>query len=111
MEMERFGIQSLATMEGGKIARQFERAIRHAILDATENPNNEKARKVVIQFNSTPCPPESGENLDRVDVTALVRQVTPTHSSAVHTMKVGKAGVLSYNPGSPDEPNQGTLDE
>lgn len=111
MTVERFGIASLATMEDGKIARQFERAIRHAILDATENPNNEKARKVVIQFNITPCTPESGDTLDRVDVTALVRQVTPTHSGAVHTMKVGKAGVLTYNPVSPDDPDQGTLDK
>lgn len=108
-----FGIDTLATFDGGRLADVFGERLREVLADLSDRPRLAKARKITLSFTFEPASDEDGGALhDDVEVSYDVRASIPPvkFGGCVMEPKADGTGLL-FNALSPDNPHQGTLDE
>ena len=109
MALEKFDITSLATIDGGEIREAFEDALKRCRLDCQSRPGVQKPRKVSITANLVPICDDNGK-LGSCDVQFEVTDSLPKRVSPNYNMKATRTGLL-FNEESPQDVNQGTLDD
>lgn len=109
MALEKFDLRQLAAIDEGKIAEDFEDALREVERDCRSRPMLDKDRTVAIVLKMRPVADADGKLLE-VKTTFDVKSGKPVTSSKVYHMAAGRGG-LFYNELSPDDAKQLTLDE
>lgn len=69
---------------------------------------DERVRKLIITIT---LQPRNDNDIRDVIVGAKIKTQIPDTESPIGVMKAQKDGKLTYNDASPDEPDQGTLDQ
>ncbi len=109
MTVEKFDLSSLVTIDEGRVRDLFEQALKRCRDDCHERPGVSKARKVTLSATLTPvCSPEGA--MGSCDVQFEVDDSLPKRVSPCYNMKAARGGLL-FNEMSPDDINQGTLDD
>ena len=109
MALEQFTLQTLSTVDDGRIAVAFEQALRRCELDCRDRPTLDKARTISIDAKLTPRVDESGRDLLEVLVQFEVRDSQPVRTSKVYHMVAARSG-LYFNELAPEDARQLTLD-
>lgn len=107
MALEKFKIDTLATIDQGRIKEAFEQAFARLVEDCKDRPELKKPRKLALTIDVAPRT-EQG-SLESVDVTFALKERIPNRESRTYNMTAGRGGVL-WNEISPDEVRQKTLD-
>ena len=96
MALEKFKIDTLATIDQGRIKEAFEQAFARLVEDCKD---------LTIDV----APRTEQGSLESVDVTFALKERIPNRESRTYNMTAGRGGVL-WNEISPDEVRQKTLD-
>lgn len=109
MTLEKFGVSSLAFLDGGRIREAVEQALERCRADCDDRPAEKKSRRLSLEIAFIPeCDPKG--RLTGVDVSFKVVEKLPPRVSAVYAMKP-RGKDLYFNELSPDDPDQMTIDE
>lgn len=94
--------------DGGYWRKVIDDAIAEACLDIRARPFLEKARKISIELEIVPS--KNAQKLGDCVWGIAVDKKRPRDVSPAHAARAGEDGRIIYNPGSPDDVDQGTLD-
>ncbi len=109
MAVEKFELASLVTIDGGRIREAFEQALKRCRDDCHDRPGVAKVRKVSLVATLAPvCAPDG--SMGSCDVQFEIDDSLPKRVSPSYNMKAARGGLL-FNELSPDDVNQGTLDD
>ena len=114
--LEKFSLASLATIDNGRIAANFQQLLDAAIRDCQDRPNDEKPRKLLIEMQI--CPVTGIVNgqviCENVNGAFQLKSTVPTRKTAVYSFglrTVGKENkpTLIFNNASLDNADQATF--
>ncbi len=108
MAMQKFTLDNLNDLDGGKAALAFEHHVRRAALDCMDRPGDDKARTVVLQISLKPVMEPGGDCVE-VEAQIHAKSTVPPHKTKAYSFGLRKNGVLVFNPDSPDAVDQKTL--
>ena len=103
-----FSAQSLATIDGGRIAAAINQELKKAALDCDDRPGEKRARKINVALEMVPVLDEKGL-ADSVKVRATIKATHPDRRSRVFDMSLRKGGKLAYDEESLENVDQQTL--
>lgn len=105
-------LSTLTGLDLGKVDAAFQIELQKCIKDLMDRPGDEAKRSVVLQLDMIPEHAVSGV-CETAQVEFTVAAKVPVKRSRVFSMKVNASGggALLFNPESPDDASQGTLDE
>ena len=106
--LEKFGIDSLKEMDGGRVRITWEQLMNLARLDCEDRPGEKSARKVALVAIIEPVTNQAGD-FEYADVRFEFDHKFPKKHTATYRMKSERGG-LFFNDLSKDNPDQGTLD-
>lgn len=109
MAYQKFTVESLGILDGGRIKEAIEQAIKRAELDCKDRPLVKEARTVSLQIHFQPKVDEGGD-LGIIDVSFDVVEKAPKRKSRIYEMAT-KRGGLFFNEMSPEDVAQTTLDD
>lgn len=107
MATMRFGLGSLAMIDGGRVRLAFDDAIKRCEDDCIDRPGEKAARTVKLTIELTPRIDPSGA-LDSVDATCRVTDAVPMRRSRSYNLRVSGQGLL-FDELSVADAHQGTL--
>lgn len=107
--LKSFDLQSLARIDGGRIAIAFEQALRRVVQDCDDRPGEDRARTVTMSLACKPVLDSDGLCED-CDVQISVTDSVPKRKSKIYNMSLRKGGHLLFNDDSLDNVDQETLD-
>lgn len=105
-----FSIDALGQVDGGKVSRAIDLAIRSVTQDCCDRPGDDRARKVLVTIDLTPQPDEYGV-CESAALQFHIKTAVPARRSRVVQMATNANGALEWNPASEDNIRQRTLDE
>lgn len=104
-------LETLSKLDNGTVPKQFDALVQAAMRDIEDRPHDTKPRKVVLTLDMWPRDVKA----DRVGFQFTFKSSVPAYKSDEHdaTLKhvSGQKMGLFFNPESPDDVSQGTLDE
>lgn len=105
-------LSTLTGLDLGKVDAAFQMELQKVIKDIMDRPGDESARTVSLDLMIKPEHAVSGV-CETAEVEFKVEAKVPAKRSRVFSMRVNPSGggVLTFNPESPDDAEQGTLDE
>ena len=109
MALEKFNLESLGDLDGGRVAAAFEQALKRCRMDCEDRPGVRAPRKINVVLTIEPNMTEKGD-LQSVQVDAQISETLPKRQSASCQMAVDGEAIY-FNDLSPDNPKQGTLDD
>src|SRR5262245_48801424 len=109
MPLQKFQIESLATIDEGRIKAAFEQLLHDLVQDCHDRPELESSRKLTLTVTVKPSTMERGE-LRAVDLAFDLKPTTPKRESRTYNMMTVRGGI-AYNELSPNEARQRTLDD
>lgn len=104
-------LSTLEHLDGGKIMRQVNHAIRQAVADVIDRPGNGNDRKVVLELSFAPSLDGEHAALDTVGLVGRIRVKIPDAQTVQYPMLPRADGTLGFSPSSPQDPRQGSLYE
>lgn len=108
-ELLEFSLDTLAKIDGGRIAQAFALALRRCEADCRDRPGLQEPRKIGIQVTLTPVAGDDGD-LESCRVQFQVVDSQPRRKSKAYDMRA-EGGRLLWNELSPDDVRQMTLDQ
>ncbi len=105
--LEKFTMDTIAEMDGGRIKAAFTQALKRLEDDCKDRPALKKARELHLVMTMTPVP--DGADLDSVNVTFKIKESIPKRESKSYNMQAVRGGLL-FNDASPEDVKQKTLD-
>lgn len=109
MALELFTVESLATMDGGRIKVAMEAALARLVADCRDRPADDRARKLTLTIALAPVSDDGGQ-LSELQVTFDIGESIPKMRSKAYSMGAARGGLL-FNDLSHDDVRQGTLDQ
>ena len=107
---QKFSIGNLNALDDGKVQVALDRELTKIANDMSQRPGDKTARKLQLEVMFTPSANELG-NCDAAMMEFTIKTVLPPRRSATYSVGVAGNGTLVFNDASPDNVNQGTLDE
>lgn len=102
-------LSNLKNLDLGKVDAAFTNEVKKVVADMVDRPGDSTPRSIVLKFDFTP------EAINGVCETAGVEFALhtklPPKKTRRYSMGVHPAGGLIFNPESPENVHQGTLDE
>jgi hypothetical protein len=108
MAIEKFRLESLATIDGGRIKEAFEQAFARLVADCHDRPDLKAARKLGLIVIVEPI--SDGGTLNSIDVNFEMKDSLPKRESRSYNMALDQGGHVVFNELSPEEIRQRTLD-
>lgn len=108
--IERFTLDSLRDLDGGAIRAAIDRDLEAAARDCVQRPMDSTVRTVTVTINLKPAPEQNG-TAEHCAVNVESRVKLPKRRSRVVDMRVSATGQLGFNPDSPDNVEQRTIDD
>lgn len=109
MSLTEFKMESLTTIDDGRVAVAFEHALRRAEIDCRDRPAVGKARTVTLTAQLVPRTDEQGKELLEVLVQFKVDDSLPARGGKVYHMLAGKSRGLFFNEMAPEDARQLTI--
>ena len=108
---KKFAIENLPEVDDGKIKLAVNRAIQQAYDDMVQRPGDRSKRKVSLDIEFTPMADDDGL-LHSVSTEFAIGVKVPERRSKPYPMEphAGSKSLL-FNPASPEDPHQHTIDE
>jgi hypothetical protein len=106
--LQKFTLESLKDLDGGKAGMAFEQHVRRASLDCLDRPGDESARKVTLEAVIVPVRNDDG-TCDGVTIQFHSSSAVPKHRTKLYSMALRANGMLAFNPDAPDNVNQSTM--
>jgi len=107
MTLEKFTLETVANMDGGRIRTAFEQALKRIEADLKDRPGVKAARKLELVLDLTPV--ADGGELDSVNVKFRIKDNVPKRESKAYNMQAVPGGLL-FNDASPEDVKQKSLD-
>lgn len=104
-------LESLKTLDLGKIDLAFRRELRACVEDIRDRPNEQAKREVHLVLELVPDKPDRTGEVETARVTFKIWAKAPKRQSRTYSVGVQKDGNLLVNDMSPDDISQGTLDQ
>lgn len=111
MGMVKVGLETLQQLDGGGIVAEFNEELKRCINDCLYRPHDTKPRKAVLQISVVPIPPTGAGVVEHANISAQIKSSIPVVTSREFEARVYGNGTLGINPASPDDVEQGTLDD
>lgn len=109
MTVKKFDLESIVTIDGGRVNEAFAQALRRCELDCGDRPATPDSRKINLTCELVPVCSPSGE-LESVNVSFQIKDNLPTRKSSKYNMKATVGGML-FNELSPEDVRQATIDD
>lgn len=103
-------LETLKDLDSAKTNAIFNAHLKRCVADCHDRPADEKPRKVVMEVTLTPVLDKVTMDCEEVQVQIHVTDSIPKHRTKVYSMGINRAGALLFNPDSPNNVNQGTLE-
>lgn len=103
-------LSALKDLDMGKVDVAFDEHVARALRDIEERPGDQKARRVLLDISFTPAEPDG----NTVHAEFSMKSSVPVHRTRKYEMavrRVGQKSVAVFNPESPVDIHQGTLDD
>lgn len=104
-----FTLETLCTIDDGRIKEAFEQALRRCESDLRDRPNMNKARTISLEAELVPVTDDAGALLE-VKVHFQVKDRQPARETKTYHMSAARGGGLFYNELAPEDARQLTLD-
>ncbi len=108
MTLHYVNLESLKTLDGGRVSEAFDQAVRRAVADCDDRPAEKKPRVVMLQATLVPIVDEGGM-LDGVNCDFQVRDKLPTRKSKVYNFGLKQDGKLFFSDEDPTNHRQLTF--
>lgn len=108
MSLQKFTLDSMTDLDGGKASEAFDLHVLRAAMDCLDRPGDTKPRKVKLEVSLVPVIEADG-TCDRVNVQIHASSAVPTHRTRAYSFGLRRGGQLVFDADSPDNVNQGTL--
>ncbi len=111
MSLQRFSLNNLPDLDGGRALETFQNSLRVAVKDCMDRPGDKRVRKVVLQMTLTPVARIDGTSIDcdGADANFQVKTMLPHYETQPVNFGVQQSGDLIFNPDSPRDHKQTTL--
>lgn len=106
MGKENLTLENIHLIDEGVVSEEWMHKLNQIRADISDRPMLMKPRTITLEMELTP----SADSTMAVDVRFKIKNKVPPSGSRVYEMGVGQMG-LSFNPASPHNINQRTLDE
>ena len=111
MARVKLSLDSLMELDGGRAAMAFQHELEKIVQDLDDRPGDKTARKVMIQLSIMPEQTDNGSAVTS-EVAFRVKSSVPDRKTTSYRMKIDPiAKCLTFNPHSPEAPEQQTFDE
>lgn len=113
MAKETFNIDSLKGISGGRVVEALEQAIHRCGKDVVDRPGVKGARVVMLQVSVAPVAQADLHDPNSNAIASIqctIRESVPDRKSEPFNVEVRGNGALIFNPASPNNVRQGTLD-
>ena len=113
MSRDTLTIESLGTIDGGRVKLAWEQALQRLQQDCLDRPRLKDARKLNLAVLIVPKmddEAEEGSALESCDVQFVLTEALPKRRTKVYDMSVAPGGLV-YNEQAPERAGQRTLDE
>lgn len=107
--LQKLGFESLSTLDGGSVDKQFEAALKRASLDCQQRPGESRARTITLKVTVVPVVDQSGFCED-VEWDAVVFDKIPSYKSSKFSASLRRDGSFVFTDDSLVDPKQGKLD-
>ena len=110
MAKQRLTLAALTGLDSGTAAAVFQNEMRKAVADCTDRPGLDTPRKVMLEVTIAPVTDSRGV-CEHANVDFKVHSSIPHQKTRQYQMEVDSRGELLFNPESPDDVHQQTIDE
>ena len=107
---KQFNMGNLVELDNGKGNAAILFAIGQAVRDVNDRPGEKAKRKVTVTYEFTPGLDPDTLVLDVVNMQIKIKTGIPDRHTTIYPMLPGKDGTLLFEPASPFNPRQQTLD-
>lgn len=107
---QKFSLETIASMDGGRLAIALAEAIKRMESDCRDRPSLDKPRTVTFMIGMRPVADPDSDELAEVTVKFSIGEKIPKRESLQYTMKPTAKGLI-YNDLSKDNPDQTTIDD
>ena len=108
--MKTLALGSLADLDNGKVNMAVNQAIRRCGNDCADRPGDSRKRTLTIKVDFVPVLEVDSGVLDVVNVGFKIDTKLPADQSTEYPMTPSPGGLMEFNPASPHDPRQYTLD-
>lgn len=108
-QLHELTMQSLASMDGGRIAEAFAQSLKRVLLDCEDRPHEPKPRIITVQCEFTPDGADTDSTCDEVRMKALVADSVPKRQTRPYSMRLRAGGKAAFNDESLDNVDQMTF--
>lgn len=102
-------LANMRELDFGKIDVAFRHELKRIVDDMVERPGDDRPREIGIRFSFTPDGESGVCQTCRMEVE--MKSKVPSVRTKPYELGVNAGGGLVFNPASPDDIKQGTLDE
>lgn len=109
MAMTKLTLAMLKDLDMGRVAAGFQKELDHIVKDCEDRPGDVRARQVTLKLSLVPDSDGMGV-CETVQGEFSITSSVPNRVSKKYQMRVHANGSLLFNPESPEDVTQGTLD-
>lgn len=106
-----FGFTSLGELDNGKVGIAFNALVKEVSKDIADRPHDKTTRKITVVLELRPDPDKESGAGDRANMEISLHANVPKRRTRQFAVGIKPSGSMFFNPDSPDDPHQGTLDE
>lgn len=110
MALKKLNLATCASMDGGRIANEFDLLLERAEADVRSRPDVDKVRKVTLEIVLKPTRVDPEAGFVDVSMQATVKEKLPPHDSTAYAMRATAEGLL-FSEFAPESVDQMTIDE
>lgn len=110
MAKQRLTLEALTGLDSGQAAAAFQHELKKAVKDCVDRPGEEGEREVTLKVKVKPALQSSGI-CTHASVDFECHSKIPRQKTRKYDMEVDARGELLFNPESPEDVNQQTIDE
>lgn len=106
--LQKFTLDTLKDLDGGKAALAFEQHVRRAANDCLDRPGDQTARKITLEIKLSPVL-NADLTCDEVKAQIEASSAVPKHRTKEYSFGIRANGMLVFSQDSPDNVNQTTM--
>jgi len=107
MALKQLVLKNLDKINGGIIAAAFDKEVQRMALDCEDRPGDKTARTVTLVVKMVPVLVQ--RDCERLKTTVHVKSASPEYKTGEIDCGLRREGMVTFNPDSEDNVNQGTL--
>lgn len=110
MALEQLTTKNLHKLDDGVVAAMLDTLLAQAAEDCRKRAGTKKSRSVTLKLELTPQLDDAG-NVEGINLEVAFDIKVPSRRTRTLNLGIRNGGILTFNPLSPDNAKQKTLDE